>query len=69
MQVKAAIQVAVLKDIDFPRKKNESMCVNERFSLTVDGVAQKTYYIIAKTTKRRIHGVLSSLFEHIKYSV
>ncbi len=69
MQVKAVIQVAVCKDIDFPRKKNKGMCVNQFFSLTVNEVTQKPYFIIDKKNKRRIHGVLSNLSEHIKYSM
>ena len=60
---------AVRKDIDFPRKKNKGTCVNQSFSLTVDGVTQKTYFTISKKNKRRIQCVLSSVFEHIKYAV
>jgi hypothetical protein len=48
MQVEAAIQVTVRKDINFPRKKNTGMYVNKLFSLTVGAVTQKPYYIIAK---------------------
>jgi hypothetical protein len=39
MQVKAArFKYVVCKDIDFPRKENKSMCVNQLFflSLSVD---------------------------------
>jgi hypothetical protein len=50
-QMKTTIQVAVYKDIDFSRKKNKGMCVNQPFSLTVDDVKQKTYCIIAKTIR------------------
>jgi hypothetical protein len=37
-------------------------------SLQMTDVTQKTYCILAKN-KARVHGVLSSLFEYIKYSV
>jgi hypothetical protein len=59
MQVKTPIQAAACEDIDFPRKKNKGMCVNQLFSLAVNDVLQKTYCIIDKKNKRRIHGALS----------
>ncbi len=48
MQVKAAVQVAMHKDIDFQRKKSKGMWVKQLFSLTVDDLTQKTYCIITK---------------------
>ncbi len=45
---KAAIEVAMYKNIELPRKKNTGMYVNKLFSLTVGAVTQKSYYIIAK---------------------
>ncbi len=52
MQVEAAIQVTVRKDINFPRKKNTGMYVNKLFSLTAGAVTQKPYYIIAKKNEK-----------------
>jgi hypothetical protein len=59
----------VCKDIDFPRKKNKNMCVNQLFflSLWMNYVTQRHTVALPKN-KRRIHGVLSSLgVAHLLY--
>ncbi len=64
------LKYAVCKHIDFPRTKNKSMCVSQLF-LVVWGwlLLHKRQTILLVKNKTRVYGVLSSLFEHTKYSL